>query len=109
MITAPPISTVIPFGKSSVSFSCRAEGFPSPIITWRHAGHNITSSDNKYFISFNVSNEGKVNSSVLTLMNPQISDTGMIECLADASPNSHTVSLQLAGAVASIPFTVLGQ
>ena len=86
----------------SVSFSCAAEGVPSPVITWIKYGggifeENINNNDN-IFITNNSS--GMIVKSTLTINSTVLSDSSTYICMASndvGSVNSTSVVLTVEG------------
>ena len=117
-IVDPPTITTAPESKvvsstlvpNIVSFNCEAEGFASPIITWRHLGKSATSG-HKYLIresEYAGEDGGYGRRSTLTLLSIDVLDTGTMTCQADAAPSVKTNDLQLPGVMATASLTVFG-
>ena len=67
---------------NSFNFTCEANGEPVPNIIWSLDGTRINSpNSSKYMISYSVN--GTLATSLLTVMNAQLSDVGVYFCVAN--------------------------
>ncbi len=79
-ITGPPQDQIVSLETdNTVTFSCIAEGFPQPAITWQHKGMDI--SGESIDVSLTASALFRVNST-MTLSGLSSSDSGSIMCMA---------------------------
>ncbi|KAL5015945.1 hypothetical protein ScPMuIL_005534 [Solemya velum] len=88
--TIEPTDVDVTFG-NTVYFRCRAEGDPSPEITWLHNSNEIDPSQSRYSV---------LDDGTLMIEDPQNSDEGAYECIARnaaGAVNSNRVELRYLG------------
>ena len=88
---------------TSVTFTCTAQGFPRPTITWAHNNESATVSR---YISTNFDIGDDTAQSVLTIKNVTAQDSGQVVCTALVAPGGEVTPLKI---TAEAGLSVLGK
>ena len=112
IITELPPNTVVSYNQDVV-FVCSAEGYPPPIISWWHAGREVTGEIAHFKTNSTVrpSSDGRSNikRSYFTITSVNTSMDGEVRCQADP-PASETIGdLEVSADSTSTQLTTLGK
>ena len=109
---APPVITTLRPLQDTVRqrenaiFSCKAEGYPLPTISWKHNGMIVTDGHPDYLISQKNEGSSRV-ASDLRIFSVSVDKTGDVTCIATANTPEES-RITFADHNASTSLTVLG-
>ena len=106
IITEPPIEGTVRQDENAI-FSCKAEGYPLPTISWMHKGMIVTEHHPDYLVSPSINKENTTFSSDLRIFSTRVLWTGEVTCIASADSPEHS-GIVLADHSANTSLTVLG-
>lgn len=116
MHTAPPqiISAFPPNSLTAegqdVVFKCVAQGYPAPMISWQHAGVEVTNDNTDFSVNSTTRQDGLINetTSFFKISSADASMSGEVKCIANPPPPEDIGGRHLDPVEAMTQLTVLG-
>lgn len=113
-IAARPNITIKPKGEvvsehQHVIFSCHAQGFPIPAISWEHNGVLVDDNRASYLIDTEEDASSMTTMSNLRILSVDVKQTGDVKCIARATPPSSENTIRFDDVMATAQLTVLGK
>ena len=110
MVVAPQTYTTVE-GENAL-FRCVAQGYPAPVISWRHKNVTLSAEDNPsadYIITPDSRQDGNlmITDSELRILSVKTVMSGEVECIVTASPPKDS-GRTLTSIQASASLTVFG-
>ena len=106
IITEPPLQGTVRQGENAI-FSCKAEGYPLPKISWMHNRRTVTEHHPDYLVSPSINEENTTVTSDLRIFSARVAWTGEVTCIASTNSPEDS-SIILANHAANTSLTILG-